>query len=178
MIVLHVAVTACEGAGDRREPHRAAHIERAIALRREGWLIGGGPTPDARGAELFVRVAEPDQLGSLVEEDPYYRAGVWTAYASRSFSQFVEPWEIPPVVLDGSRRVVIVEGVAADPDMAQFVLIELRGGGRLAFGGLLDGAATVAVMRSAEPAEATEWLAETGFWARDGLTARALLHVL
>ena len=46
----------------------------------------------------------------MIEEDPYRRGGVWTGYASKTFTQFVEPWEAVPVVLDGSRKVALVEG--------------------------------------------------------------------
>ncbi len=178
MIVVHVAIECSEDYLTRREPHRRAHIDRLVALRDRGIVVGGGPAPDGRTADLFYRLASPAELASIIEEDPYYLAQAWTRYASRSFSQFVEPWALPPVVLDGSRRVTVVQGPAADPDMAQLALVELRGAGRLAFGGFLDGSDTLVLMRSAEPPEAVAWLAEGGFWARDRLTARPLLHVL
>ena len=113
-----------------------------------------------------------------MEEDPYWLGGVWTRYTPRSFAQFVEPWEMVPVVLDGSRRVTIVEGPTADHDMAQFALIEMRGAGRLAFGGFFEDRQTLALVRSADAAEATACLSETGFWDAERLTARSLLHVL
>jgi hypothetical protein len=83
-----------------------------------------------------------------------------------------------PVVLDGSRRVTIVEGTTADHDMAQFALIEMRGAGRLAFGGFFEGGETFAITRTEDGADALTWFAETGFWKPGGLTARAFLHVL
>ncbi len=178
MIAVHVAVTAAADYFTRREAHRHAHIERLLGLRARGRLIAGGPAPDGRTADLFYRLERAEDLKRLIEEDPYYTGGVWTAYASRSFAQFVEPWEQPPVVLDGSRRVTILEGAATDPDMAQVALVELRGAGRLLFGGSFDGRETLAALRSADPAEATGWLAETGFWRPDGLAARPLIHVL
>jgi uncharacterized protein YciI len=178
MVVVHVAVTTSDDYLVRREPYRAAHIERLVALRNAGSVVGGGPAPDGRAAELFYRLTRPDELGRLVEEDPYYVAGAWAGYTPRSFTSFVEPWEPVPVVLDGSRRLTIVEGPAAEPEMAEFALIELRGGGRLAFGGSLDGAGTLAVVRSPESAEAAGWLAQTGCWAADRLTTRPFLYVL
>ena len=83
-----------------------------------------------------TRYAEALNLGMAhaMEEDPYWIGGVWTRYEPRSFSQFVEPWEMVPVVLDGSRRATLVEGPTAQHDMAQFALIEMRGAGRIAFG--------------------------------------------
>jgi transposase len=74
-----------------------------------------------------------------------YAYGVWTAYRERSFSQFLEPWDTPPVVLDGSRCVTLVEGETEDAEMTAFVLIEARGAGRMAFGG---SSATVAAFAS------------------------------
>ncbi len=178
VIVAHVAVTTVSDYVTRREPYRQDHIQRLVGLRERGVLIGGGPAPDGRSAEVFYRVKRPADLAGLVEEDPYYRGGAWTGYASRSFSQFVEPWEAPPVVLDGSRRVTIVEGPTADPDTAQLALVELRGGGHLVFGGLFDGRETLAVLRSPDAAEAVGWLADTGFWTAERLTARPFLYVL
>jgi len=134
MIVVHVLVTTAEDYLTRREAHRQAHFDRLRELRAAGRLIGGGPVPDGRSADVFYRLTRADELPRLVEEDPYYRGGVWTGYRPRSFSQFVEPWELPPIILDGSRRATIVEGPAADRDLAQLALVELRGAGRLAFG--------------------------------------------
>jgi len=85
---------------------------------------------------------------------------------------------MPPLVLDGSRKVTIVEGEAPDVEMASFALIEARGGGRMAFGGFFPGGATWAIMRSTEPDTVLAELAETGFWKPGSLTARFLLHVL
>jgi uncharacterized protein len=178
MIVVHVSVTTVADYATRREPHRQAHIERLLGLRAAGALIGGGPSPDGRVVDLFYRLKRPDQLRPAVEEDPYHVGGAWTAYTSRSFSQFVEPWEQPPVVLDGSRRVTIVEGPATEPEMAQLALVELRGAARLAFGGSFDGQATLVVLRTADPAEAIGWLGETGFWPAEKLEARSWLYVL
>ena len=118
-------------------------------------------------------------LRSLVEEDPYYRAGAWTSYVPRSFETFVEPWDpAPPVVLDGSRPALVVEGPTADRDMAQLALVELRGAGRVAFGGFLPDGTTVAVARTTDADEASGWLAETGSWKAGDLATRAWLYVI
>jgi uncharacterized protein YciI len=178
VIVYHVAVSTGDDYLQRREPHRKAHLERLMRLRAQGLLIGGGPTPDGRGADVFYRVAQPDDLRRLVEEVPYFVGGVWPAYTPRSFAQFLEPWELPPLVTDGSRRVTIVEGVAPDVEMASFALIEARGGGRLAFGGFFAGGETLAVLRGEDQAKALDELRATGFWDPASLRARPLLHVL
>jgi uncharacterized protein YciI len=178
VIAVHVAVTTSEDYLARREPLRSAHLERLLALRHAGAVIGGGPSPDGRSADVFYRVDMPDELVRLVEDDPYYQGGAWARYASRSFSAFVEPWEAVPLVVDGSRRVTIVEGPAAEPDVSQLALIELRGAGRLAFGGVFEAADTLAVMRTPDAGEAVGWLGETGLWQPERLRARPFLHVL
>lgn len=178
MIVYHVAITTGDDYLQKREPHRKAHLERLMGLRSQGLVIGGGPAPDGRGADVFYRVQQPDDLRRLVEEDPYVTGGVWTSYAPRSFAQFLEPWELAPLVTDGSRKVTLVEGVAPDVEMASFALIEARGSGRMAFGGFFPGGETLAVMRGDDAAKALDELRATGFWDEASLRARPLLHAL
>ena len=178
MIVYHAAIVAAPDYIERRTPHRQAHLERLLQLRAQGLVIGGGPAPDGHTADVFYRVTEPNQITPLIEDDPYYANNVWTAYRLRTFAQFVEPWELPPVVTDGSRRVTIGEGISTDPDMATFSLIELRGAARLAFGGFFEGGQTLGVFQTADPDEALGWLRETGFWKVESLTFRPLLWVL
>jgi hypothetical protein len=178
MIVFYVAIAAAPDYFARREAHRAAHLERLLGLRARGVLIGGGPAPDGARAHLFYRVGQPADIQRLVEEDPYFTGGVWTAYVPRSFSQFLEPWELPPPVTDGSRKATLVEGEAPDVEMASFALIEARGAGRLAFGGFFPGGHTLAVMREPDPEAAVAALRDTGFWKADTLRGRPLLHVL
>jgi uncharacterized protein YciI len=178
VIVYHITVTPTDDYVVRREPHRRDHIARLQGLRANGILLGGGPSPDARRVDLVYRLQRPDQLKHAMEEDPYWVGGAWTHYEPRSFTQFVEPWEMVPVVLDGSRTVTIVEGSVAEHDMAQFALIEMRGAGRLHLGGFFENGQMWALMKTADAAEAHRWFADTGFWKTDALTERPLLHVL
>jgi uncharacterized protein len=178
MIVFHVAMTCADDYVARREPHRHAHIARLDALRARGLLVGGGPAPDGRSADLVYRLPQPDDLKRIVEEDPYWVAGAWTSYVPRSFTEFVEPWELVPIILDGSRAATIVEGRTREHDMAQFALIELRGAGRLAFGGFFEHGDTWTLMKTPEAATALTWLEETGFWTTEALRARPFLYVL
>lgn len=178
MIVYQVTMTCADDYVARREPHRRAHIERLQGLRAMGAVIGGGPAPDGKTAEVVYRLQRPDQLRPIVEEDPYWQAQAWTAYTPRSFSHFVEPWELPPIVLDGSRPATIVEGIATDPAMAELALVELRGAGRLAFGGFLEDGRTWALCRTADGEAAAGWLRDTSFWDGGTLVTRPLLYVL
>ena len=113
-----------------------------------------------------------------MEEDPYWTGGVWTGYTPRSFSQFVEPWEMVPVVVDGSRQTTLVEGPTRDLAAAPFALIELRGAGRIAFGGFFDDGRLLALARSGDPEQARAWFTDSGFWTPETLTTRPFLHVL
>jgi uncharacterized protein YciI len=178
VIVYHVAVTTAEDYAARREPYRAAHLGRLSALRDHGLVVGGGPAPDGGRVDLFYRVGQPADLARLVEEDPYFTGRAWTAYQSRTFSEFLEPWERPPLVTDGSRQATLVEGTTAEVEMASFALIEARGNGRMAFGGFFPGGETLAVMRATDPAAAVGELAATGFWQAGTLRARPWLYVL
>ncbi len=178
MIVYHIAVTPADDYVAKREPHRRDHIGRLQGLRANGILLGGGPSPDAKRVDLVYRLQRPEQIKHAMEEDPYWVGGAWTHYEPRSFTQFVEPWEMVPVILDGSRTVTIVEGPVAEHDMAQFALIEMRGAGRLHLGGFFEGGQTWALMKTPDTAAALRWFTDTGFWKADTLTARPLLHVL
>jgi uncharacterized protein YciI len=178
VIVYHVAIETSADYLTRREAHRHAHIERLTGLRGMGIVIAGGPAPDGKGAELFYRLQQASQLRNVIEEDPYWLAGAWTRYTPRTFKNFVEPWESPPVVLDGSRKATVVEGPTDDADMSQFALIEMRGAGRIAFAGVLDDDRTLALAKTADAAQALEWFSESGFWKPESLTTRPLLYVL
>jgi hypothetical protein len=178
VIVYQIGITTCDDYLAKREPHRRAHIERLQGLRAAGILLGGGPAPDGTTADLIYRLQQPGQVKHAIEEDPYWLGGVWTRYEPRSFTQFVEPWEMVPVVLDGSRQTTIVEGPVSQHDMAQFVLIEMRGAGRLHLGGFFEDGGTWALVKTGDPDEARRWFADTGFWKADALTTRPFLHVL
>lgn len=178
MPIYHVAVTTAPDYVTRREPHRAAHIARLSELRARGAVIGGGPAPDGSSADLFYRAPDEATLGRLLEEDPYRRAGAWTGHRATAYERFLEPWRPVEIVLDGSRPASLVSGRAADPEMASFALIELRGAGRLAFGGLFAGGRTLALMTDPDAARAVAALAESGQWEPGSLAARSLLWVL
>jgi hypothetical protein len=178
MIVYHIAIRTADGYLARREAHRREHLERLLGLRAAGILIGGSHAPDGTSADLFFRLQQPGQVKNAMEEDPYWTAGVWAGYEPRSFAQFVEPWEMPPVVVDNSRPVTIVEGTTIEHDMAQFALIEMRGAGRIHLGGFFEGGQTLALARTPDAETALGWFRESGFWSPDRLTARSSLHVL
>jgi len=178
MPVYHATIATSEDYLERRARHRQAHLERILGLRGQGLVVAGGPAPDGRSAEIFYRVQQPSDVIRLIEEDPYYLAGAWRSYALRRFTEFVDPLELPPLITDGSRRVILVEGVALRTEEATLALIGLRGTGRLGFGGFFEAGSTLALLTTADATEALGWLADTGFWREGSLTARPFLYVL
>lgn len=171
MVVLHLAVS-CPDPDAVPAADRDTHHAQLEAWRAAGYLIGLGTAPDGRSAELVCRLARAEQLDRLWAEDHLAARGLWTGGTVRSFTVFVEPWELPPP--DPARQAVVVEGPVLEADLAQFALIELRGTGRMAFGGLFAGGGTWALLRTADPVEAVGWLGETGMWAPAALAARPL----
>lgn len=178
MTTFHVALAFGDDYFTRREAHRAIHLERFERLRASGALIGGGPAPDGKTADLFVRLPEANQLKAAIEDDVYWRNGLWTAYTFRSFSDFVEPRELVPIVPDGSRRATIVQGAPRRSDIAQVALVSLRDADRVVLGGFFADGRMLALSRSMDPDEALGWFRETGAWGPDALTARPFIHVL
>ena len=174
----HVAITAADDYLTRRAAHRTQHLERIVGLRAQGAVVGGGPAPDGKTADLFYRAPDLDVITRLVEEDPYWKGGVWTTYRPEAFAQFLEPWRVPELSTDGSRVTMLVEGEAPDVEMATFALIEERGAGRVAFGGFFPGGRTLVLVNASEPEAATARLAESGFWTTGTLRARPFVHVL
>ena len=139
MTVVHVRVTCAEDYVARRAPVRQAHIERLLRLRAAAPSWPAAPTraagPRSSSTACPTRDAPGDRRGGSLP--PRRRVD---GYAPRNFETFVDPWEPePPVVLDGSRPALVVEGPTADRDMAQLALVELRGAGRVVFGGFLPG---------------------------------------
>jgi hypothetical protein len=178
MPVYHAVITTSEDYIERRAKHRRAHLDGILGLRGQGLVVGGGPAPDGRTAEIFSRAQQRGEVLRLIEEDPYHLAGAWTSYALRAFTEFIGPLELPPPVTDGSRRAILVEGVALQAGKAKLALVGLRDAGRLGFGGLFEGGATLALLMSPDAAQARGWLVETGSWKEGSLPARPFLYVL
>jgi len=77
----------CDDVLERRAPHREAHLARLAQLQRDGALVTLGPTVDL--AMVFGVYEAPDEAAAraLVEDDPYWRHGVWTAYEVKEWTQ-------------------------------------------------------------------------------------------
>lgn len=153
---------------ERRLPFRPAHLKQLVGLRDDGRVIAGGPEPDGRAAHIFYRVADLAALERLLAGNEFYRAGLFTAHEARAFVDLLEPRELLP--FDAGLRVTLVEGRATDPARARAGLATLLDAGRIGFGGLLEGGAGLAVVRSPDAETACAWLADGGGWDRASLT--------
>jgi len=77
----------CDDVKVKREPHRQAHLDGLRDQKARGVLVTIGPTADL--AHVFGIYDAPDEatVRSLVEGDPYWQHGIWTAYEVREWIQ-------------------------------------------------------------------------------------------
>jgi uncharacterized protein YciI len=77
-------------ASARRPAVRRAHLERAAELMVDGKLVVAGGYTDMTTALLLVRAADEAEARSLVADDVYVKAGVWTGeFRVRPFARVV-----------------------------------------------------------------------------------------
>jgi uncharacterized protein YciI len=73
---------------ERRQPHRAAHLELARAAQERGELVMGGALADpVDGAVLLFRGDSPAAAEAFVAADPYVLHGLVTRWR-------VRPWTV------------------------------------------------------------------------------------
>lgn len=94
MALYAIVTTDHPGSGDvRREKLRAhlAHIEQTLDT-----LAVAGPLRDADGAItgslLVVHAESVDDARRMLEEDPYYQAGIWSSIEISAFSAAAGSW--------------------------------------------------------------------------------------
>jgi uncharacterized protein len=77
----------CDDVLEKRAPFRQAHLDRLTQLKAAGQVITIGPTKDL--TQVFgVYEAEDDAaVKQLVEADPYWQNGIWTAYEVKEWIQ-------------------------------------------------------------------------------------------
>ena len=77
--------TYCADALEKRAPFREDHLSRLQSLKDDGTLITLGPT---EGSTHVFGIFEADDIlfvRTLIEEDIYWKQGIWTAFE-------VYPW--------------------------------------------------------------------------------------
>ena len=71
--------TYCDDAIERRIPFRDEHLSRLSKLKKKGILIILGPTKCTRYVFGLFKGKSLDELRKLIEEDVYWKEGIWTS---------------------------------------------------------------------------------------------------
>ncbi len=71
--------TYCENALEKRAPFRDEHLNRLSSLKESGILITLGPTKCTRYVFGIFEAVNLDQVQKLLEEDVYWKEGIWTS---------------------------------------------------------------------------------------------------
>ncbi len=71
--------TYCENALEKRAPFREKHLNRLSTLKEKGILITLGPTKCSRYVFGIFEAQSLDKVKQLLEEDVYWKEGIWTA---------------------------------------------------------------------------------------------------
>jgi uncharacterized protein YciI len=156
--------------------YRQAHVQ--LHRSRSNELLAAGPSLNNAVAHLFYDVPNIQVLQAYLEEDPYVEAGIWHDIVIRPFRIFSGPPGPVPPCLDGTRRVVSVEGkLAAPPANAQALLDELNDIQHLVIGGVLEDGRLLAWLNTNQPDVALQWLAARKLAPADAIT-NAMLWAL
>ncbi|MGC6482853.1 MAG: YciI family protein [Synechococcus sp.] len=71
--------TYCENALEKRTPFRDQHLERLKRLQDQGTLITLGPTAASTHVFGIFEGSDAGRIRDLLEQDVYWREGIWTA---------------------------------------------------------------------------------------------------
>ena len=70
----------CEEAIIKREPFREQHLNRLKNLKDQNILVTLGPTKCTKHLFGIFNSNDEHQLRDLIEEDIYWKNGIWTDY--------------------------------------------------------------------------------------------------
>ena len=70
----------CEDAIIKREPFREQHLKRLKNLKDRNILVTLGPTKCTKYLFGIFNANDKNQLRDLIEEDIYWKKGIWTGY--------------------------------------------------------------------------------------------------
>lgn len=77
----------CENALAKRTPYRQAHLEGLAKQKEEGILITLGPTKDNTQVFGIYEADNETIVRELIENDPYWKNGIWTEYNIKEWIQ-------------------------------------------------------------------------------------------
>ena len=70
----------CEDAITKREPFREQHLNRLKKLKDRNILVTLGPTKCNKYVFGIFNAKNDNQIRDLIEEDIYWKKGIWTYY--------------------------------------------------------------------------------------------------
>ena len=79
--------TYCENALEKRIPFREQHLSRLSKLKEEGILITLGPTKASTHVFGIFQASTLEVVKNLLEEDVYWKEGIWTELEVYSWTQ-------------------------------------------------------------------------------------------
>ena len=71
--------TYCADALEKRAPYRDEHLARLQSLKEQGTLVTLGPTEGSTHVFGIFEADSIDVVRRLVEDDIYWKQGIWTA---------------------------------------------------------------------------------------------------
>jgi uncharacterized protein len=77
----------CENALEKRTPYREAHLQGLSAQKAQGILTALGPTTDNTKVLGTYEADSEETVRQLVENDPYWKNGIWTEYSIYEWNQ-------------------------------------------------------------------------------------------
>ncbi len=77
----------CENVVEKRAPYRQAHLDGLAQQKASGVLMTIGPTQDLQQVFGLYEAESEAQVRQLVESDPYWLNGIWTAYEVKEWIQ-------------------------------------------------------------------------------------------
>ena len=72
---------------ERVQAVRPTHRAYLTRLKEEGRLFASGPFTDGSGALIIYEADSPEQAEELLQNDPFYEAGVFIAWRIRPWNQ-------------------------------------------------------------------------------------------
>ena len=79
--------TYCENVLEKRVPYRQDHLEGLAQQKASGVLITLGPTKDTTKVLGIYEAQDEATVRQLVENDPYWKNGIWTEYLVKEWIQ-------------------------------------------------------------------------------------------
>ena len=81
-------------AAERRVPVRAEHLRHMAALRHAGTILEVGGYLDMSGSLALIRAADEAAAVAVLQDDVYFRSGVWTGFRVRKLGRVVRTEEL------------------------------------------------------------------------------------